>query len=202
MLGRGHPDPSSSDFLFPLTWWPPFRLHPSVCPLLFFTTEMCNATLSPNFYRYHTRLCWPWGSDVQLHPSSTSKTGICKPQPAEQIQAEASSVSWGALLHFWIIEEAKEVQENFCFIDYIEAFDCVDHNKLWDILKQMGIPDHLTCFLRNLFVGQEATFRTGQGTMDWFQIGKGVHQGCILSLCLFNRRIKWQPTESDMTEAT
>ena len=74
----------------------------------------------------------------------------------------------------------------FCFIDYAKAFDCVDHNKLWKILKEMGIPDHLTCLLRNLYAGQEATFRTGNGITDWFQIGKGVRQGCILSPCLFN----------------
>ena len=88
----------------------------------------------------------------------------------------------------WIIEKAREFQKNiyFCFIDYAKAFDCVDHNKLWKILKEMGIPDHLTCFLRNLYAGQEATDRTGHGTTDWFQIGKGVHQGCILSPCLFN----------------
>ena len=86
----------------------------------------------------------------------------------------------------WIIEKAGELQKNICFIDYVKVFDCVDHNKLWKILKEMGIPDHLTCLLRNLYAGQEATDRTGHGTMDWFQIGKGVHQGCILSLCLFN----------------
>ena len=74
----------------------------------------------------------------------------------------------------------------FCFIDYAKVFDCVDHNKLWKILKEMGIPDHLTCLLKNLYAGQEATVRTGHGTTDWFKIGKGVHQGCILSLCLFN----------------
>ena len=74
---------------------------------------------------------------------------------------------------------------NFCFIDYAKAFDCVDQNKLWKILKEMGIPDHLTCLLRNLCVVQEATVRTGHGTTDWFQIGKGVYQGCTLSLCLF-----------------
>ena len=73
-----------------------------------------------------------------------------------------------------------------CFIDYTKAFDCVDHNKLWKILKEMEIPDHLTCPLRNLYAGQEATVRTGHGTMEWFQFGKGVHQGCILSSCLFN----------------
>ena len=86
----------------------------------------------------------------------------------------------------WIIEKARELQKNICFIDYTRAFDFVDHNKLWKILKEMGVPDHLTCLLRNLYAGQEATIRTGHGTTDWFQIGKGVHQGCILSLCLFN----------------
>ena len=86
----------------------------------------------------------------------------------------------------WIIEKAREFQENiyFCLIDYAKAFECVDHNKLWNILKEMGIPEHLTCLLRNLYVGQEATVRTGHGTTDWFQ--KGVPQGCILSPCLFN----------------
>ena len=87
-----------------------------------------------------------------------------------------------------IMEKAREFQKNiyFCFIDYAKAFDCVDHNKLWKILQEMGIPDLLTCLLRNLFAGQEATVRTGHGTSDWFQIGKGVRQGCILSPCLFN----------------
>ena len=82
----------------------------------------------------------------------------------------------------WIIEKAREFQKNiyFWFIDYAKAFDCVDHNKLWKILKEMGIPDHLTCLLRNLYAGQEATVRTGHGT-GWFQVGKGVHEGCILS---------------------
>ena len=86
------------------------------------------------------------------------------------------------------MEKAREFQKNlyFCFIDYAKAFDCVDPNKLWKILKQMGIPDHLTGLLRNLYAGQEATVRTGHGTTDWFQTGKGVHQGCILSPCLFN----------------
>ena len=88
----------------------------------------------------------------------------------------------------WIIEKASEFQKNiyFCFIDYTKAFDCVDYNKLWKILKEMGIPYHLTCLLRNLYAGQEATVRTGHGTTDWFQIRKGVCQGCILSPCLFN----------------
>ena len=88
----------------------------------------------------------------------------------------------------WIIKKAREFQKNiyFCFIDYATAFDCVDHNKLWKIVQVMGIPDHLTCLLRNLYAGQEATVRTGHGTTDWFQIGKGVCQGCILSPCLLN----------------
>ena len=88
----------------------------------------------------------------------------------------------------WIIKKAKEFQKNiyFCFIDNAKAFDCVDHNKLWKILKEMGLPDHMTCLLRNLYAGQEATVRTGHGTTDWFQIGKGVRQGYILSPCLFN----------------
>ena len=88
----------------------------------------------------------------------------------------------------WIIKKARKVQKNiyFCFIDYAKAFDCVDHNKLWKILKEMGIPDHLTWLLRNLYAYQKATVRIGHGTTDWFQIGKGVRQGCILSSCLFN----------------
>ena len=88
----------------------------------------------------------------------------------------------------WIIEKAREFQKNiyFCFIDYTEVFDCVDPNKLWKVLKEMGIPDHLTCLLRNLYEGQEATVRTRHGTTNWFQIGKGVCQGYMLSPCLFN----------------
>ena len=88
----------------------------------------------------------------------------------------------------WIIEKARKFQKNiyFCFIDYAKAFDCVDHNKLWNILKEMGIPDHLTCLLRNLYADQEEIVRTEHGTIDWFQIRKGGHQGCILSPCLFN----------------
>ena len=88
----------------------------------------------------------------------------------------------------WIMEKAREFWKNtsFCFIDYAKAFDYVDHNKLWKILREMGLPEHLTCLLRNLYAGQEATVRTGHGTTDWFQIGKGVCQGYILSPCLFN----------------
>ena len=88
----------------------------------------------------------------------------------------------------WIIKKAREFQKNiyFCLIDYTKAFDCVDHNKLWKILKEMGISDHCTCLLRNLYSGQEAAVRTGHGIADWFQVRKGVHQGCILSPCIFN----------------
>ena len=88
----------------------------------------------------------------------------------------------------WIIKKAREFQKNiyFCFIDYAKAFDCVEHNKLWKILQEMGIPDHPTCLLRNLYAGQEATVRTRHGTIYWFQIGKGVCPGCKLSPCLFN----------------
>ena len=88
----------------------------------------------------------------------------------------------------WITKKAREFQKNiyFCFIDYAKDFDCVDHNKFWKILKEMGMLDHLTCLMRNLYASQEATIRTGHRTTDWFQIGKGVHQGCMLSPCLFN----------------
>ena len=89
----------------------------------------------------------------------------------------------------------------FCFIDYAKTFDCVDHNKLWKIPKEMGIPDHLTCLLRNLYAGQEETVRTGHGTTDWFQIGKGVRQGCILSPCLFNLYAEYIMRNAGLDEA-
>ena len=103
----------------------------------------------------------------------------------------------------WIMEKARELKKNiyFCFIDYDKAFDCVDHNKLWEILKETGIPDHLTCLLRNLHAGQEATVRTGHGTTDWFQIGKGVSQGCILSPCLFNSYAEYIMRNAGLEEA-
>ena len=103
----------------------------------------------------------------------------------------------------WMIKKAREFQKNiyFCFTDYAKAFDCVDHNKLWKILKQMGIPDHLTCLLRNLYAGQEATVRAGHGTTDWFQIGKGVCQGCILSPCLFNLNAEYIMRNPGLDEA-
>ena len=104
----------------------------------------------------------------------------------------------------WIIKKAREFQKNiyFCFIDYAKAFDYVDHNKLWKIPKEMGIPDHLTCLLRNLYAGQEATVRTGHGTTDvWFQIGKGVHQGCMLSICLFSFYAEYIMRNAGLDEA-
>ena len=103
----------------------------------------------------------------------------------------------------WLIKKAREFQKNiyFCFIDYAKACDCVDHNKLWKILKEMGITDHLICFLRNLYAGQEATVRTGHGTTDWFQIGKGVRQGCILSPWLFNFYAEYIMRNAGLEEA-
>ena len=103
----------------------------------------------------------------------------------------------------WIIEKAEEFQKKIYLwrTDYAKAFDCVNHNKLWKILKEMGIPEHLTCLLRNLYAGQEATVRTGHGTTDWFQIGKGVCQGCILSLCLFNLYVEYIMRNAGLEEA-
>ena len=103
----------------------------------------------------------------------------------------------------WITKKAREFQKNiyFCFIDYAKAFDCVDHNKLWKIMKEMGIPDHLTCLLRNLYSGQEAKVRTGHGTTDWFQIEKGVCQGCVLSPCLFNLHAEYIMRNSGLDES-
>ena len=102
-----------------------------------------------------------------------------------------------------MIKKAREFQENiyFCFIDYAKAFDCVDHNKLWKILKEMGILDHLTCLMRNLYADQEATVKTGHGTMDCSQIGKGVCQGCILSPCLFNLYAEYIMRNARLDEA-
>ena len=103
----------------------------------------------------------------------------------------------------WIMEKATELQKNiyFCFIDYAKAFDCVNYNKLWKILKEMGIPDHLTCLLRNLYANQEATVRTGHGTTQWFQIGRGVHQSCILLPCLFNLYARYLTWNAALDEA-
>ena len=103
----------------------------------------------------------------------------------------------------WIIKKAREFQKNiyFCFIDYAKAFDCVDHNQLWKIPQEMGIPEHFTCLLRNLYAGQEATVRTGHGTTAWLQIGKGVCQGCILSPCLFNFYAEYIMRNAGLDEA-
>ena len=102
----------------------------------------------------------------------------------------------------WIIEKAREFQKNiYCFIDYAKAFDCVDHNKLWKILQEMGILDHLTCLLRDLHASQEATVRTGHGTTNWFQIRNGVCQGCILSPCLFNLYVEYIMRNAGLDEA-
>src|SRR5574337_177483 len=101
------------------------------------------------------------------------------------------------------MEKAREFQKNlyFCFIDYAKAFDCVDHNQLWKILKAMEIPEHLTCLLRNLYAGQETIVRTGHGTTEWFQRGKGVSQGCILSPCLFNLNAEYIMRNARLEEA-
>ena len=103
----------------------------------------------------------------------------------------------------WIIETARKFQKNiyFCFSDYAKASDHVDHNELWKRVKEMGIPDHLICLLRNLYAGQDATVRTGHGTTDWFQIGKGVHQGCIWSHCLFNFYAEYALQNAGLDEA-
>ena len=103
----------------------------------------------------------------------------------------------------WIMAKAREFQKNiyFCFLDYAKAFDCVDHNQLWKILKEMGIQDHLTCLLRNLYAGQEATVRTRHGTTYWFQIGKGINQGCILVPCLFNLYAEYIMKNAGLDEA-
>ena len=101
----------------------------------------------------------------------------------------------------WIMEKAREFQKTICFFDCAKAFDCVVHNKLWKILQEMGIPDHLTCLLRNLYAGQEATVRTGHGTTDWFQIGKGLRQGCVLSPCLFNLHAEYIMRNAGLDEA-
>ena len=134
----------------------------------------------------------PWNPDVQA--------GIRK---GRETRDQISNIHW-------IIKKAREFQKNnhLCFISYAKAFDCVYHNKLWQVLKEMGIPDHLTCLLRNLHVVQEATVRTLYGTTDWFQIRKGVQQGCLLSPCLFNlyaehimRNASWMSYKIESREA-
>ena len=112
-----------------------------------------------------------------------------------EIKLPASTGSWKKQ------ESSRKTSISALFIDYTKAFECVDHKKLWKILKEMGIPDHLTCLLRNQYAGQEATVRTGHGTTDWFQIGKGVHQGCILSPCLFNLHPEYIMRNAGLEEA-
>ena len=116
---------------------------------------------------------------------------------------KGSGIRYQIASNCWNIEKAREFQKNiyFSFINYPNAFDCVDHNKLWKIVQEMGIPDHLTCLLRNLYAGQEATVRTGHGATDWFQRGKGVRQGCILSPCLFNLYAEYIMRNAGLDEA-
>ena len=148
-------------------------------------------------------------------PSHTSKVmlKILQARLQEYVNCELPDIQVGfrkgrgtrdqiANIH-WIIEKAREFQKNiyFCLIDYVKAFDCVDYNKLRKILKEMGIPYHLTCLLSNLYAGQEATVRTGHGTTDWFQIGKGVRQACILSPCLFNFYAEYIMRNAGLEEA-
>ena len=116
-------------------------------------------------------------------------------------KAEEPEIKWPTSVGSLKKQESSTNNTCFCFMDYTTAIDCVDHNKLWKILKEMGIPDHLPCLLRNLCAGQEATGRTGHGTTDWFQIGKGVHQGCILSLCLFNLYAEYIMRNAGLDEA-
>ena len=149
---------------------------------------------------------------VLISHTSKVKLKILQARLQQYVNCEISDIQAGfrkgrrtrdqiANIH-WIIKKAKDFQKNihFCFIDYAKAFDCVDHNKLWKILKETGIPDYLTCLLRNLYAGQEATVTTGHGT-DWFQIGKGVRQGCILSPCLFNLYAEYSMRNTGLEEA-
>ena len=132
--------------------------------------------------------CWQFGS------SAFSKSGLYIWEFSVDILLKPSLKVW---------EKATEFQKNiyFCFTDYAKAFDCVDHNQLWEIPQEMGIQDHLTCLLRNLYAGQEATVRTGCGTTNWFQIVKGVCQGCILSPCLFNLYAEYIMRNAGLEEA-
>ena len=116
-------------------------------------------------------------------------------------KAEEPEIKWPTFVGSLKKQESSRKNICFCFVDYTKAFDCVDHNKLWKILQEMGIPNHLTCLLRNLYAGQEATVRTGHGTIDWFQIGKRVHQGCILSPCLFNLYAEYIMPNARLNEA-
>ena len=116
-------------------------------------------------------------------------------------KAEEPEIKFPTFAGSWKKQESSRKNIYFCFTDYAKAFDCVDHNKLWKILKEMGITNHLTCLLQNLYTGQKATVRTRNGTMDWFQIGKGVRQGCILSPCLFKLHAKYIMQNAKLDEA-
>ena len=161
----------------------------------------------------HAKECSNYHTIVLISHTSKVMLKILQASPQQYVNQELPDVQVGfrkgrgtrdqiANIH-WIIEKAREFQKNiyFCFIDYTKAFDSVDHNKLWKILKEMGIPDHLTCTLRNLYTGQEATVRTRHGKMDWFQIGKGVHQGWILSPCLLNLNAEYSRWNAGLDEA-
>ena len=127
-----------------------------------------------------TQWTWVWGSSWSWW--WMGKPGILQSMGSQRVRHDwATELNWtdSSFSRFCL-------PENLCFIDYAKAFDCMHHNKLWKNLKEMGIQEHLTCLLRNLYAGQEATVRTGHGTTDWFPIGKGVRQGCVLSPCLFN----------------
>ena len=154
-------------------------------------------------------LAWsiPWTKDYfgglkSLASQRVRKTFTSLPENRSRIFLWTAKNSNFTYFYFFvngIIFKTKSI--NFCFIDYAKAFDCVDHNKLWKILQKMVIPDHLTCLLRNLYAGQEATVRTGHGTTDWFQTGKGVRQGCILSPCLFNLYAEYIMRNAGLEEA-
>ena len=156
-----------------------------------------------------------FSSDSDNCPRCGGQTPASGPPPAEGRSRPSNSPPFPpssfVLLSFtWVSMffstghgKTREFQKNiyFCLIDYAKAFDCVDHNNLWKILKEMGIPDHLTCLLRNLYAGQEATVRTGHGMIDWFQLGKGVRQGCILSPCFFNLYAEYIMRNAGLEEA-
>ena len=169
-------------------------LH-SICQQIWKTQQWPQDWKMPVFIpipkKCNAKECSNYNTTALISHASEVMVKILQARPQRYVNCEPPVVQDGfrkgrgtrdqiANIH-WIIETAKEFQKNiyFCFIDYAKSFDCVDHNKLWKILKKMGIPDHLTCLLRNMDAGQEATVRTGHGTTDWSQIGKGVRQGCI-----------------------
>ena len=164
----------------------------------------------PILKKGNAKECSSYRTITLISHASKVRLTILQARPQQYVNHELPDIQAGfrkgrtrdqiANIH-WIIEKAREFQKNiyFCFIDYAKAFNCVGHNKLWKILKDVGIPDHLTCLLRNLYAGQEATVRTGHGTTDWFQIGK--HQGCIFSPCLFNLYAEYIMRNARLDEA-